>query len=676
MTKAARAGFLVVLALLAFVPIQGASGIAPDCGKTTVEGRLVLNATSKTLECGPGEPITLREDIFKAFAGRATTRVPIKTLFSFADFQLADEESPLRGEWADKCFDNPGSSAFRPHEVMVPHLMNAHFRAASRIASTGGPILKAPFDFTVALGDLADNQQFNETRWFVDLLDGSKLIDPDSGNKSATTVDAGDDFPGGDDYDGVQDVDPAGGTPALGNPAPTPFVPGKTNNLRNLSNEPFWASGLRNADASPIPWYSVLGNHDMKVQGTIADDNAAWRAFVRAYAVGNLKVFEPLNPSEQQTACAGGASNAAFVTQIMTTPTLTRPVPEDPSRRLLDKADWIAEHSNTTGLPVGHGFLPASQRCADATGKVLERTTQVVGVPAQKSACYSFVQDPFLFITLDTNSPEGLQDGNIEDGQFKWLERTLKTSSTTYFEADGKQSANPSATDRLIVAFAHHTIETQNNSVPPVGIPPGVIHNGTAVKNLLLRFPNVILLATGHSHQNKIWAHQDAAKKTGFWEVNTSAIADYPTQSRTIEVADNRDGTLSIFTVVFDASVAANPRTISWANDDPTDEVALAAAARKINEDWLASAGREIMFNDPQLDATKGGGVVDRNVELLLPLRFKLATGGEPLPVLAATGHSRRYAFLPALLFASGLVLLIATLRRVNGPVGDRFGPM
>lgn len=664
MARAARVGFFVLLAVLSLVPLQGASGIAPDCGKTTIEGRLVLNATSKTLECGPGEPLVLREDIFKAFADRASRHVPIKTFFSFADFQIADEESPLRGEWADKCGDNPGSSGFRPHEVMVPQLMNAHFRNANRIAASGGPILKAPFEFSVALGDLADNQQFNETRWFIDLMDGHKLIDPDSGNKNATAVDAGDDYPGGDDYDGVADSDPMGGTPALGNPAPTPLVPGKTNNLRNLSNEPFWASGLRNSDNSPIPWFSVMGNHDMKVQGTIADDNATWRAFVRAYAVGNLKVFEPLNPDEQQTACAGGASNAAFVTQIMTTPTLTRPVPEDPNRRLLDKADWIAEHTNTSGVPVGHGFLPVSQRCSDATGKLLERTTAAPGVPAQKSACYSFVQDPFLFITLDTNPPEGLQDGNIEDGQFKWLERILKSSSTNYFEPDGKQTANPGATDRLIVVFAHHTLETQNNSVPPVGVPPGVIHSGTAVKNLLLRFPNVILLGTGHSHQNKIWAHKDAAKNTAFWEVSTSAIADYPTHSRTIEIADNRDGTLSLFVVVFDAAVAANPRTINWVNDDPTDEVALAAAARKINEDWLASAGREILFNDPQQELAKGGAAVDRNVELILPLRFKLATGGAPLPVLAATGTPRGNHALPVLLCATGLVLLIATFRR------------
>ena len=48
-----------------------------------------------------------------------------------------------------------------------------------------------------------------------------------------------------------------------------------------------------------------------------------------------------------------------------------------------------------------------------------------------------------------------------------------------------------------------------------------------------------------HPHQR----HRAFKKgRTGFWQINTASHADFPQQSREIEVMDNRDGTLSLFT--------------------------------------------------------------------------------------------------------------------------------
>jgi 3',5'-cyclic AMP phosphodiesterase CpdA len=70
-----------------------------------------------------------------------------------------------------------------------------------------------PFDFAISLGDDANGPQYNELRWYIDVMDG-KYITPSSGtNAGADTI----------DY-----------------------------------QKPFQAVGL---DAS-IPWYAVLGNHD------------------------------------------------------------------------------------------------------------------------------------------------------------------------------------------------------------------------------------------------------------------------------------------------------------------------------------------------------------------------------------------------------------------------------
>lgn len=582
---------------LSLVPAQTVSSTPGPCGLTTLDATIVDTNNDGILECGAGEATTTRND-FGTVAGVPTG--PEKTLLSFvalADFQLADEESPARGEWADKCGSVPTSSAFRPHESMVAHMLNAHVNAAAAIAANGGPKTGDDIKFVVALGDLADNQQYNETRWFIDMMDGGKLINPDSGN---------DPLLGGDGYDGVQGADPTG-SPASPLTSPVTGSP-----LLDVANEPFWALGLK-VGSKHIPWFSVIGNHDVKVQGTVPDDNPAWRAFIREYVKGRTKVMD-IAPDYQQELCADPSKfgDPNFWMKVLANPGTSKVVPKDDDRRLLDRAEWMNEHFTTSGTPSGHGFdesAGASTRCRDALGNVLPR------------ACYSAVKAGFKHIVLDTSPAEGLEAGNLDPDQFDWLERELVSASESYYNAAGVLTANPTGTNKKIVVYGHHTIGSMDNT----GFPPGTalgVKTGDDVEALLLRFPNVILQMSGHTHENRIIAHSNATLGTGYWEVNTSAIADRPHQGRVIEIVDNKDGTLSIFATVFDARTAVDPRTIAWGADDPTNEVALAGAAAAINEDWLASAGREIGFLDPQADLMAVGAPGDRNVELLIDKPF------------------------------------------------------
>jgi hypothetical protein len=139
-------------------------------------------------------------------------------------------------------------------------------------------------------------------------------------------------------------------------------------------------------------------------------------------------------------------------------------------------------------------------------------------------------------------------------------------------------------------------------------------HNGNQVRDLLLRFPNVIAWVNGHTHHNEVLPHARAATAVvggGFWEINTAAHIDWPSQSRVIEIVDNGDATLSIFGTIID-DIASN----SWSPLTLGNPVGLAALAR------------ELAVNDPQRDAEtttrdgKRGTLTDRNVELVIKKPF------------------------------------------------------
>ena len=123
---------------------------------------------------------------------------------------------------------------------------------------------------------------------------------------------------------------------------------------------------------------------------------------------------------------------------------------------------------------------------------------------------------------------------------------------------------------------------------------------GDEVTAYLLTQPHVVAWVNGHTHRNVITPHARPDGSGGFWEINTAAHIDYPQQSRLVEVTDNKDGTLSIFTTILDHAGPADYR------GDLGSTVS------------LASLSRELSVNDPHanLDARRHAG--DRNTELLV----------------------------------------------------------
>ena len=247
------------------------------------------------------------------------------------------------------------------------------------------------------------------------------------------------------------------------------------------------------------------------------------------------------------------------------------------------------------------------------------------------AAYYSWSPRPELrFIALNTVGEGGVvsdrsSDGNIDDPQFRWLSNQL----------DQAQQAG-----ELVVLFGHHAINGLTNNEPDESAPPCTsddghghdqnpgcdldprqstpIHLGQpsqrppgdttqTLSELLLAHRNVIAFVAGHSHVNQVLPYARPDGSGGFWNIKTAAEADWPSQTRLIEIMDNRDGTLSILNTMLDHSAATET--------PPPD-----TPAQSIDLNGMASLNREFAYNDPQKGGGTGeGGQQDRNVELLVP---------------------------------------------------------
>ena len=235
-----------------------------------------------------------------------------------------------------------------------------------------------------------------------------------------------------------------------------------------------------------------------------------------------------------------------------------RTVTPDPDRRLLNRAELVEEHFVTTGLPMGHGFTEENR--------------------ANGTCYYTFDQGLVRFIVMDTVNENGGSNGSLDQTQFTWLQEQLAAAG-----------------DRLVVAASHHTSWTMANTIGPVGT--RVV--GEQVVAAFLEHDNVVAWFNGHTHRNSIRPHVREGGG-GFWEVNTASHIDWPQQSRLVEFADNKDGTLSIFTTMVDHGAPLRPGQLGGPMK-------------------LAALGRLLAANDWQdRDENRRGTKSSRNAELLV----------------------------------------------------------
>src|SRR3954470_7247938 len=609
MRKLRLASVLAIVVGLAVVP----SSLADPLGKTTVQETIVRGSGAGFVgvSTGPGEKYLTRTGGFgNAHKGRASQRRSLVFFGQLTDPQIADEMSPLRAEFADPA-GKPIESAWRPSDVLLTQVFDETIRnmdanSTSRVRQGNGK--RAKLALALTTGDLADNQQLNETRWFVTDLSGG-TIDPYSGKpisadnpcpqasadqaaqlnadvaaRKYTGVQDYNDYPGRLPQRYADFWDPDVAPPTGAGPfAAFPRYPG----LLERAQQPFQAEGLK------VPWLISRGNHDGLIQGNVpASSN-----LLRPLATTCVKPF-PYNEFDPHSVTGAQffakiVGDPAFQGEVLSHAGLTAP---DPDRRIVGKA----EYKKTAG----HGFSHVDPK-ENAASK-------------GSASYYATTMRGIRFISLDTVAEGGGADGNVDNSQYKWL---------------GRELAKAKRKHQLVVVFGHHTLETMDNGANDEGagactptqqvgcdVDPRKstpIHLGLTgkqtVRDLLLRYPNVIALVVGHTHRNAIRAFKRSGRRSGFWQINTASHADWPQQSREIEILNNRDGTLSIFGTILDqASPIAPP--------------APGSNAASFSEAQLGSLGRILSANDPQRTIAGGGSQVtdplgkraDRNVELVV----------------------------------------------------------
>jgi metallophosphoesterase (TIGR03768 family) len=429
----------------------------------------------------------------------STKKTKLLNFFTISDIHITDKESPAQLIYIQQLNENLGivTSLYSPVMLYTTHVLDATIQTINALHK------KDPFDVGISLGDVCNSAQYNELRWYIDVIDG-KTIYPSSGkNKGAKKI----------DY-----------------------------------QKPYQAVGLDKT----IPWYQVFGNHDQFFMGSFPVNNFLKEMYIGNKVLATADILKhPFNATDfltdpennktknpfyymgviDGTTPYGDIKYAGNIKDFRKTP---RIIP-DPNRRALNKNEWIKEFFNTTSNPVGHGFKMSNIE--------------------ENFACYSFIPKsnlPIKFIVLDNTqlSNDGSKDihghGFLDQKRWDWLKKEL---------ADGD------AKNQLMIICSHIPIDVEKSDVKSEMGWWQDPKNAVSLENLkveLFKHPNLLMWLSGHRHLNTVKAFispDENAPEKGFWQVETSSLRDFPQQFRKFQIYLNTDYTISIQTINVDPAV-------------------------------------------------------------------------------------------------------------------------
>ena len=420
-------------------------------------------------------------------------------------------------------------SAWRPYEAYSTQLFDGIVRTVNRIHASGKTI-----DFLLHTGDAADNVQSNELDWALTVLEGG-LINPLSG----------------------PDDRPVDRRP------PTTLDPYAA----------FVAQGLYrrdlHGDAPTIPWYALLGNHDVRAIGVFpisTDPQGRRTAPLPLTGRPGLLLATRLDPTAD--AGYGVATPANPGPPALLEP--PRMIVANEARAYFDKNDYRAaliarELQPPRGHGVGDGGLPfAAFSASPAPGLRLiglDTTDAVNVVPAG------------LFV-----------EGAISRDQMAWFEQELRRAADA---------------DEWVIVATHHPsdslLSAAGNETP-----------ADAFRAVLRAAPRVVLHLCGHKHRHRV------VDRGGYLEIETCATIDPPQEARLVELWQDDAGGPPL--IVYDTFSHLDNR---WPplGDDPLEALRIAAQLRAGGD--KTATHRQLVFDatgaDPAGRATDRSGRWRRN---------------------------------------------------------------
>ena len=432
---------------------------------------------------------------------RAEQTVPQANLlrfFTISDIHISDKETPAQAIFYG--YRGGVSSAYSGVMLYTTHVLDAAIRTVNELHKD------SPIDFGLSLGDTCNNTQYNELRWYIDVIDGKRIV-PSSGNHAgADTIDF---------------------------------------------QKPYQAAGL---DKS-IPWYQTLGNHDHFFIGFLPQNEYSRKTLVSDQILNLGNVFADPKGMDSRGFYMGAIDGGTpYGDLIGVGPEKDFPAPPkvraaDPDRRALDRQQWMREFFQTSTQPVGHGFSMTNVE--------------------EDFPCYSFEPKagvPFKVIVLDNtqrnedvNNPKSLGYGHasLDQKRYEWLIRELEKG-----QDEGKLM--------MIAAHIPIGVEPfpsmmSWNELAPVS-EAQLIAKLHEYPNFILwaaghRHVNVV---------KAFQSPDPNRPELGFWQVETASLRDFPQQLRIFELVRNQDATVSILAtnvdpIVEEGTPAATSRTYAVA---------------------------------------------------------------------------------------------------------------
>lgn len=159
------------------------------------------------------------------------------------------------------------------------------------------------------------------------------------------------------------------------------------------------------------------------------------------------------------------------------------------------------------------------------------------------------------FIAMDTVNPYGGWQGSIGSAHLAWLRDVLEQSQ-----------------DRYVIVTSHHPSWCLTNAYT-LGEPR---HLAAEVVHLLLDNPHVIAWFSGHVHAHASLWHE-RADGSGFWEITTASMIDWPQQARVIEIIRAEGG------LAMRSSLLDHAAPVEWSEDALDDHRGLASISRVLS---------------------------------------------------------------------------------------------